>query len=71
MGTKTIRWQDIDRLQVKRNYRNGEEMIIHAKRGSPSSGTWRNWIIVTVKQVDRTLDEIVEAIHVYRPDLNV
>lgn len=69
-GTKSIRWSEIDRLDVKRHNTYGLELQIHARRGTPSSSIWLNCIPVYVDTVDSSLDEIIAAIQTYRPDLS-
>jgi len=71
LGTKTIRWADIDRLQVKQDNTYGTELIIHAKRGSRSGSIWLNCIPIAVNSVDRSLEEMITAIQSYRPDIPV
>ncbi len=71
VGSKTIRWEDIERLQLKNDETYGTELIIHAKRGSPSGSIWLNCIPVAIKNVDRPLEEIVAGIRSHRPDLSV
>ena len=71
LGTKTIRWDDVDRLQLRNDDTYGQELIIHAKRGSPSGSIWLNCIPVAVKNVDRPVEEMVSAIQSHRPDLHI
>lgn len=71
LGTKIIRWADIDRLQLKNDDTYGKELIIHAKRASPSGSFWLNCIPVSLRSVDKSLEEIVDAIRRRRPDLSV
>ncbi len=71
LGTKSIKWPDVDRLQLKKHDTYGTELIIHAKRSSPSGSIWLNCIPVAVNSVDRSVEEIVSAIQVHRPDLHV
>ena len=69
-GTKTIPWKEIDRLRLTRHDTYGTELQIHARRGTPSSSIWLNCIPIYVDTVDASLDEIIAAINVYRPDLS-
>ncbi len=70
-GTKTIRWQDVDRLEYEENEYYGWVLTIHAKNGSPSASWALACIQVMVWFTDKTGEEIIDAIRAHRPDLAV
>ena len=69
LGTKTIRWQDVSHIRVRSHDFYGQEVQIHATRGTPSSSILINCIPLYVKLTDKTADEVTAAIKHFRPDL--
>lgn len=68
-GTKTIRWQDVSHVKVQNHETYGQEVQIHARRGTPSSSLFLNCIPVYVGLTDKTAEEVLAAIRFYRPEI--
>ena len=69
LGTKNIRWQDVARVKVTNDPTYGKSIEIHATRGTPSSNIILNCIPIYVGLIDKTDEEVMEAIRYFRPDL--
>lgn len=71
-GPQSISWRDIAKIQLRQDSQNyGRQLWIHAAWGSRSKGLFHGIIPIYLERIDTPLDDIMAAIHAYRPDLNV
>ena len=69
LGSKTIRWEDIARVEIANHDTYGKQILIHAARGTPSSSIWLNCIPLYVALTDKTVGQVHDAIRAFRPDV--
>jgi len=69
LGTKTIPWQDVSHFEVGIDRSYGRNIQIHAKKSSPSGSFWLNTIPLYVDLTDKSIDEVLAALRLHRPDV--
>lgn len=71
-GTQTMPWRDIAKIELRHDYESyGKQLLIHAAWGSRSMGLVRGIVPIYLGRIDTPLEDILAAIHAYRPDLTV
>jgi hypothetical protein len=69
-GTKEIAWSDIHSLEIVHHNMHGNFLILHGKTATwIGRKLWLNSITIGLKQIDRSLEEIVAAMQSWRPDI--
>ncbi len=70
-GVKTVNWLDVDRISTTNDKQYGVVLEVYAKSESPLRFIFKKGFAMPISLTDSTLEEIVAAIRVHRPDLNV